>query len=141
MNQDTSPVSTRPSDSLITTVHVVYGLHAVSVLIGATSIATATGDAAHCCEGKLRYMGESCFLMVAAQRAVGPELRQLLLQTVVATNGHGARKRKALCRGEILESRPCRHGYEHLVRYAPITPLSDYLIKQYFLNDSLAPRV
>ena len=43
MNQDTGPVATQPSDSLITTVHVVYGLHAVSVLIGATSIATVVG--------------------------------------------------------------------------------------------------
>lgn len=29
-----------PRDSLITTVHVVYGLHALSVLIGASSFAT-----------------------------------------------------------------------------------------------------
>ena len=43
MNQDTGPVATQPSDALITTVHVVYGLHAVSVLIGATSIATVVG--------------------------------------------------------------------------------------------------
>jgi uncharacterized membrane protein len=43
MNQDTHRVATRPSDSLITTVHVVYGLHALSVLIGATSIATIVG--------------------------------------------------------------------------------------------------
>ena len=43
MNQGSGPVATLPSDSLITTVHVVYGLHAVSVLIGATSIATVVG--------------------------------------------------------------------------------------------------
>ena len=43
MNQNTHPVATGPSDSLITTVHVVYGLHAMSVLIGATSIATIIG--------------------------------------------------------------------------------------------------
>ena len=43
MNQDAGPLSTQPSDALITTVHVVYGLHAVSVLIGATSIATVVG--------------------------------------------------------------------------------------------------
>jgi uncharacterized membrane protein len=43
MNQATNPVSTQPSDSLVTTVHVVYGLHALSVLIGATSIATIVG--------------------------------------------------------------------------------------------------
>ena len=43
MSQDTNPVVTRPSDSLITTVHIVYGLHALSVLIGATSIATIVG--------------------------------------------------------------------------------------------------
>jgi uncharacterized membrane protein len=43
MNQDTGPVAKQPSDSLITTVHVVYGLHALSVLIGATSIATVVG--------------------------------------------------------------------------------------------------
>ena len=43
MNQDTNPVVTQPSDALITTVHVVYGLHALSVLIGATSIATIVG--------------------------------------------------------------------------------------------------
>lgn len=43
MNQNTHPVATRPSDSLITTVHVVYGLHALIVLIGATSIATIVG--------------------------------------------------------------------------------------------------
>jgi uncharacterized membrane protein len=33
----------RPSDSLVTTAHVVYGLHALSVLIGASSIATIVG--------------------------------------------------------------------------------------------------
>lgn len=43
MGQDTNPVATQPSDSLIATVHVVYGLHALSVLIGATSIATIVG--------------------------------------------------------------------------------------------------
>ena len=43
INQDAGPLTTQPSDSLITTVHVVYGLHAVSVLIGATSIATIVG--------------------------------------------------------------------------------------------------
>ena len=43
INQDTGPLTTQPSDSLITTAHVVYGLHAVSVLIGATSIATVVG--------------------------------------------------------------------------------------------------
>ena len=43
INQDTGPLTRQPSDSLITTAHVVYGLHAVSVLIGATSIATVVG--------------------------------------------------------------------------------------------------
>ena len=43
INQDAGPLTTQPSDALITTVHVVYGLHAVSVLIGATSIATVVG--------------------------------------------------------------------------------------------------
>lgn len=43
MNQDTGPVAAQPRDSLITTAHVVYGLHALSVLIGATSIATVVG--------------------------------------------------------------------------------------------------
>jgi uncharacterized membrane protein len=43
VNQDAGPLATPPSDSLITTAHVVYGLHAVSVLIGATSIATVVG--------------------------------------------------------------------------------------------------
>jgi uncharacterized membrane protein len=43
MNQDMNPVVKRPSDSLIATVHIVYGLHALSVFIGATSIATIVG--------------------------------------------------------------------------------------------------
>ena len=43
MSQDTNPLSNQPSDSLVTTVHVVYGLHALSVLIGATSVATIVG--------------------------------------------------------------------------------------------------
>ena len=43
MSEQTNPVTSQPSDSLITTVHVVYGLHALSVLIGATSIATIVG--------------------------------------------------------------------------------------------------
>ena len=43
INQDTGPLATQPSDTLITTAHVVYGLHAVSVLIGASSIATVVG--------------------------------------------------------------------------------------------------
>ena len=43
MNQHASPVVMQPRDSLITTVHVVYGLHALSVLIGASSIATIIG--------------------------------------------------------------------------------------------------
>ena len=42
-NQDAGPLAKQPSDSLITTTHVVYGLHAVSVLIGASSIATVVG--------------------------------------------------------------------------------------------------
>lgn len=43
MNQSTSPDTRRPADSLVTTVHVVYGLHSLSVLIGASSIATIVG--------------------------------------------------------------------------------------------------
>ncbi len=43
MNETTVPDTRRPSDSLVTTVHVVYGLHALSVLIGASSIATIVG--------------------------------------------------------------------------------------------------
>ena len=43
MNQTTSPDTRRPPDTLVTTVHVVYGLHALSVLIGASSIATIVG--------------------------------------------------------------------------------------------------
>ena len=43
INQDAGPLAKQPSDSLITTTHVVYGLHAVSVLIGASSIATVVG--------------------------------------------------------------------------------------------------
>jgi uncharacterized membrane protein len=43
INQDAGPLVKQPSDSLVTTVHVVYGLHAISVLIGASSIATVVG--------------------------------------------------------------------------------------------------
>jgi len=43
MHDDMVPDTTRPPDSLVTTVHVVYGLHALSVLIGATSVATIVG--------------------------------------------------------------------------------------------------
>ena len=43
MNETMAPETRRPSDSLVTTAHVVYGLHALSVLIGASSIATIVG--------------------------------------------------------------------------------------------------
>lgn len=43
MNNDTVTASRQPPDSLVTTVHVVYGLHALSVFIGATSVATIVG--------------------------------------------------------------------------------------------------
>ena len=43
MNDNTVPATNRPADSLVTTAHVVYGLHALSVLIGASSIATIVG--------------------------------------------------------------------------------------------------
>ncbi|MGD8789656.1 MAG: hypothetical protein PVH05_09220 [Burkholderiales bacterium] len=43
MNESTAPENTRPADSLVTTTHVIYGLHALSVLIGASSIATVVG--------------------------------------------------------------------------------------------------
>ena len=43
MNETTASDTRRPPDSLVTTVHVVYGLHALSVLIGASSIATIVG--------------------------------------------------------------------------------------------------
>jgi uncharacterized membrane protein len=41
--ETTASGNRRPSDSLVTTAHVVYGLHALSVLIGASSIATIVG--------------------------------------------------------------------------------------------------
>ena len=42
--QDVSgQVVSMPRDSLITTAHVVYGLHALSLLIGATSFVTLIG--------------------------------------------------------------------------------------------------
>lgn len=43
MNDGTATNTGRPSDSLVTTTHVIYGLHALSVLIGATSVATIVG--------------------------------------------------------------------------------------------------
>ncbi|MGH8678249.1 MAG: DUF4870 family protein [Burkholderiales bacterium] len=44
MSQDEQAVSTaQPRDSLVTTAHVVYGLHSLSVLICASSIATVVG--------------------------------------------------------------------------------------------------
>ncbi len=43
MNEETVPATTTPSDALVTTAHVVYALHALSVLIGASSIATIVG--------------------------------------------------------------------------------------------------
>ncbi len=43
MNENTTREGVRPPDSLVTTTHVVYGLHALSVLIGASSIATIVG--------------------------------------------------------------------------------------------------
>jgi uncharacterized membrane protein len=43
MNQETVPATTTPSDSLVTTAHAVYALHALGVLIGASSIATIVG--------------------------------------------------------------------------------------------------
>lgn len=43
MNEQTVPATTTPSDSLVTTAHAVYALHALSVLIGASSIATIVG--------------------------------------------------------------------------------------------------
>ncbi len=43
MNDGTVTNTARPSDSLVTTTHVIYGLHALSVLIGATSVATIVG--------------------------------------------------------------------------------------------------
>ena len=43
MIETIAPDTRRPSDSLVTTAHVVYGLHALSVLIGASSIATIVG--------------------------------------------------------------------------------------------------
>ena len=43
MIETTAPDTRRPSDSVVTTAHVVYGLHALSVLIGASSIATIVG--------------------------------------------------------------------------------------------------
>jgi len=43
VNDSNAPETPRPPDSLVTTTHVVYALHALSVLIGATSIATIVG--------------------------------------------------------------------------------------------------
>ena len=45
MNQDQSTVNAgaAPRDSLVTTAHVVYGLHSLSALICATSLATIVG--------------------------------------------------------------------------------------------------
>jgi len=43
MDNNMETTTARPPDSLVTTVHVVYGLHALAVLIGATSVATIVG--------------------------------------------------------------------------------------------------
>ena len=43
MTEETMPAPAQPRESLVTTVHVVYGLHTLSVLIGATSFATIVG--------------------------------------------------------------------------------------------------
>jgi len=43
VNDAPAPNTGRPADSLVATTHVIYGLHALSVLIGATSVATIVG--------------------------------------------------------------------------------------------------
>ena len=43
MNTGPDPNNRQPAESLVTTAHVIYGLHALSVLIGATSIVTIIG--------------------------------------------------------------------------------------------------
>ena len=43
MDETTPATGTQPRQSLVTTAHVVYGLHALSVLVGASSIATIIG--------------------------------------------------------------------------------------------------
>lgn len=43
MNTGSDQNTVQPSESLVTTTHVIYGLHALSVLIGASSILTIIG--------------------------------------------------------------------------------------------------
>ena len=43
MNAGPDQNTGQPSESLVTTTHVIYGLHALSVLIGASSVVTIIG--------------------------------------------------------------------------------------------------
>jgi lipopolysaccharide/colanic/teichoic acid biosynthesis glycosyltransferase len=49
------------------------------------------------------------------------------------------RVKSAVCAGQIVETRRSAEGWDHVISYKPETPLSLYVIHQYFLRKSLAP--
>ena len=67
-----------------------------------------------------------------------PEVFTLKMQL---KRGGGTRIRKMTCEGEIYRVKENSGMYDYLVNYTPVSPMSYYVLHQYFLKKSFAWRV
>jgi lipopolysaccharide/colanic/teichoic acid biosynthesis glycosyltransferase len=93
---------------------------------------------------RLMDINEAVFRARCAERISVEDLRiQFQIQVLRRPGAWRIRRRRrikrAVCAGQIVETRRSAEGWDHVISYKPETPLSLYVIHQYFLRKSLAP--
>jgi lipopolysaccharide/colanic/teichoic acid biosynthesis glycosyltransferase len=74
-------------------------------------------------------------LLVRCHKEIRASLKRVELCIRIHRGRGRAQTRRAVCTGRVMQT---RRGADYVVGYEPITPLSSYVVDQYFLGKSLA---
>jgi lipopolysaccharide/colanic/teichoic acid biosynthesis glycosyltransferase len=99
------------------------------------------GDKDFSGEAKLIDINAEAFLMNSATKIEQPfpSLFKLRIPSPRARQRSGLRSKQALCEGDLYRESACQGGgYSYVIMYTAVSPLNYYLVRQYFLQESVA---
>ena len=89
--------------------------------------------------GVLVDINEQAFLLHSEQALGDPFPRRFTLETGLDGWRKRGKRRRAVCEGELYRSTPSSlGGHDYVVMYRPVSPLNYYMVRQYFLKESVA---
>lgn len=90
-------------------------------------------------EARLVDINAEAFLMHTEQpiTAPFPQLFKLAIPSHRKAADGSIRWKKALCEGNLFRERESEDGHEYVIMYNPVSPLNYYMIRQYFLRESV----